>query len=84
METSSDLKFSLTHSHREFLRLLGENAGEVPFDWTKLTDRARDHIRQMFDMGILSETPLIGTRRHLVRLTDIGRNILTMIETKTC
>ena len=76
---NGDIKLTLTYSHREFLKFLGER-GEVYMNWEEIKPQARDHMRKLFDMGLLHEIPVVGVgHRVIIRFTDMGRNILTMI-----
>lgn len=84
------LHVTLSQAHREFVKYLGQNGGEVMMDWDdaesqRKSDPAtrretiKEHLLKLKDMKLLSERILIGGNRSLVRLTDIGRNVLTQI-----
>lgn len=79
------IKFTLSYSHRAFLKFIGANGGDISFNWETLktlsTQKAVDHERILIDdMKLIEETPIIGIAGEVrLRLTDTGRNILTLI-----
>lgn len=81
--TDGTIELGLSYVHRAYLNFLADNAGEQRFDYSKLTEEQREHIRQLVKpLCLITEHESIGDRRDLVihRLTDAGRNIATVIK----
>lgn len=71
----------LSMTHRSYIRYLAERGGEVPFDYGIVSSEVKRHLKDLVEMGILSETPIVGSdgRRVIQRLSDMGRNVATVI-----
>lgn len=81
---------TLSIFHRTFLAYLAKLGGESSMDWTSAENqRARkgpqtieQEMKPLFEMGLLTETPIVGTGRVLLRLTDAGRNVVSQMGVK--
>lgn len=72
---------TLSHTHKMFLLLLRDRAGETPYDYALVKPELKEHMRLLVKMGIITETPIIGSdTRFLLRLTSMGRNLIPEIE----
>lgn len=78
-EVNDGIQVTLSWTHRKFLKLLSERAGEVYFDWDLVTGEAKSHLLKLKDMALVTAVPVVGQNRSLIRLTDMGRNIVTKI-----
>jgi len=81
---------NLSPAHRAWLKYLAVNGGESIIDWEnaeaqrqipveKRVGTIRAHMAHLNEMGLTAEIQLVSSGKFLVRLTDMGRNIVTEI-----
>jgi hypothetical protein len=81
---------NLSNAHKAWLKYLAVNSGEIVINWEhaeaqRVTPVAmrretiKEHMAHLNRMGLTTEMPLVTSQRCLVRLTDMGRNIVTQI-----
>lgn len=73
------IRVRLSRTHRSYLVLLSERGGETDFDYGKVDPEVRVHLYELFKMKLIEEIIIIGRSAVKHRLTDMGRNIVTMI-----
>lgn len=74
------LKVTISNAHQKTLLFIANQGGEVRFDWRLLTDAQRAHTKLLVEpMLALTELPIVGSPIVYLRLTDLGRNLVTMI-----
>ena len=81
--TDGTIELGLSYVHRAYLNFLADHGGEQRFDYSKLTESQRAHIRELIKpLCLITEHESVGDRIDLVihRLTDAGRNIATVIK----
>lgn len=66
----------LSRTHVAYLGYLADHGGETPYDKTKLSPEAHEHIQKMIAFGVIQELSIIGRSEVLHRLTDMGRNAI--------
>lgn len=86
-----NLDVRISTAHKAFVLYLAKNGGETVMDWNaaerrrtsemeKRGESIREHMAHLVALGVVSEVPLIGSNRVLVRLSDIGRNVASALE----
>lgn len=78
-----DLQVTLSKMHRDLLLIIAANGGELPFDYSQLTPAAREQVKKLSEMTLITESELVGSKRVLMRLTDHGRTIVEQIQKAT-
>lgn len=84
------VQVTLSMAHRNFLRYMGERGGEVRMDWDAAErmrstpphlrrETVRAHMGKLVEMGLVAEIAIVNSNHSFLRLTDMGRNILTQL-----
>jgi len=77
-----DIVVRTTFHHRQMLRFIALHGGQIEFEFgypgphTEASDKS---IREMESSGMITITPIVGSRKSMLRLADIGRNIITQL-----
>jgi len=78
-----DIVIRTSFHHRQMLRFMALRGGEIQFEFgypgphTEASDKS---VKEMETIGLITITPLIGSRKSLLRLTDIGKNIVEQLK----
>lgn len=84
------VQVTLSQAHRDFLTYIASRGGETRMNWDK-AERMRNtpphlrretikaHMGKLVEMRILDEIPVVGTSDSYLRLTDMGRNIVSQL-----
>jgi len=78
-----DLIIKTTFHHRQMLRLIAHRGGEVDFKFGaegKYGPAADASIHEMRRNGLIDIVPIVGTERHMLRLTDTGRAVVDALQ----
>jgi hypothetical protein len=75
------IHLTLSMSHRQFLKMLASRGGETLFDYDLLSIPALEHVLKLEKIRLVECLPIVGSegRRVTMRLTEMGRNVVTLI-----
>lgn len=85
-----DIRITLSFHQRQMLRVIAERGGEIEFRFgappvaanitPEMVVESDESVRQMAIMGLITITPLIGAPGNILRLTDVGTNIIDQMD----
>lgn len=85
-----NLDVRISDAHKALVLYLSKEGGEAVLDWDaaerrrtsemeKRKETIKQHMAHLVTLGVITEVPLFGTGRYVIRLTDMGRNIASAI-----
>lgn len=79
MSEPQTITIRLSFGERSFLAMIAQRGGEITFNRNLCTPDVLRRIDGLIGKGCMTEMPMIGSKRVVFKLTDIGRNLVTLI-----